>query len=95
MTKVKRLLQSVEEASSAQVAADLGVEYEIAAATLEHLRTMGKVVCRRPGSDLPPTPDACRERVSCASCPLVPVCDPQATTISHRKEGSVYAWAAN
>lgn len=123
LTKMKRLLQSVKEASPLQVAADLGVDRGMAAATLEHLCAMGKVVRRRPGSGLPgagkaaeapeaasaaapgavgSTPDDCRERIGCASCPLVRVCDPKSDLSTPAvagattpEEEALYAWAAN
>ena len=118
MSRVKRLLQSVEEASSPQIAADLGVDRKIAAATLEHLCAMGKVVRRRPGAGLPgsaseaatgaasgsakPTTDECTERIGCASCPLVRVCDPKVSAVTptaagagQPKEEVLYAWMKN
>lgn len=97
LSRVKRLLQSVEEASTRQVAADLGVDQEIAAASLEHLCVMGKVTRREPRAGLEPGDGAlCRERVGCASCPLVRVCDPQAeeAAIPPEPEG-LYSWVVN
>ncbi len=118
MSRVKRLLQSVEAASSPQIAADLGVDREIAVATLEHLCAMGKVVRRRPGAgpagpategasrattgSTTPTTDECTERIGCASCPLVRVCDPKVSAIARTtagatqpKEEVLYAWMEN
>lgn len=111
LSRVKRLLQSVEEASPLQVAADLGVDRRIAAATLEHLCAMGKAV-RMPGAGEEagpgPATGECRERIGCASCPLVRVCDPQSEAATPVAPGAtpapgaappeeevLYAWATN
>ena len=88
VTRVKRLLRSVEEASSLQIAADIGADREIVEAALEHLRAMGKVTCRR----MELSAEECREKIACASCPLVPVCDPKAAVVEQQPEEMVYAW---
>ena len=89
LKRVKRLLQSVEEASSHQIAADLGVEHQMTEAALEHLLAMGKVACRRRTAGA----GECRERVTCASCPLVKVCDPKAPASGgYEPREVVYAW---
>ncbi|MFP4303156.1 MAG: hypothetical protein ACLFQZ_14090 [Spirochaetaceae bacterium] len=105
LSRVKRLLQSVEEASPLQVAVDLGVDRGMAVATLEHLCAMGKVVRRSPSSAAG-TPGSglgeCGERIGCASCPLVRVCDSQSEAgtaagpgATRLEEEVLYAWATN
>jgi hypothetical protein len=96
LTRVKRLLQSVEEASPHQIAADLGVDLEIATATLEHLRATGRVVVRRRPKPAPTGEDDCTSRIGCASCPLVPVCGSGTQEATEpRARPTVYSWVEN
>lgn len=99
LSQVKRLLQTVEEASCDQVAADLGADRGMTEAALEHLVEMGKVVrCHR--EELAAAAD-CGERVVCSGCPLVSLCDPGANcgapgyTAGGVEEEQYYAWASN
>jgi hypothetical protein len=43
VTRVKQVLQSVEEATPTQIATDLGVDSTMVEASLEHLRVLGRV----------------------------------------------------
>lgn len=92
LTRVKRLLRSVEEASSLQIAADIGADREIVQAALDHFEAIGKVTLRR--MDPGVAEAECREKIACASCALVTVCDPKAPR-PELKEEVRYAWQAD
>lgn len=107
MTKVKRLLQSVEEASIHQIAAELGVDQQIVAATVEHFQSMGRVVCTHVSSgsldncataatSATAATESGQTPMHCAGCPMVRVCDPKnmpsATAPEHEV---VYSWVSN
>lgn len=101
MTKVKRLLQSVEEASIHQIAAELGVDQQIVAATVEHFQSMGRVVCTHVSSgSLDNCATAATESgqapMHCAGCPMVRVCDPKNMPSAAASEHEVvYSWVSN
>lgn len=89
LTRVKRLLRTVEEASSLQIAADIGADQSIVLAALEHLQLMGKVTTR----PMELSAAECREKIACASCPLVPVCDPKAPArVAGEDMEILYTW---
>lgn len=101
MTKVKRLLQSVEEASIHQIAAELGVDQHIVAATVEHFQSMGRVTCTHLNSGsldmcAPAETESGQTPMHCAGCPMVRVCDPKKVpSAAGREHEVVYSWVSN